>query len=196
MVTMSKNLTGLLVAVATVVVCFLAVPSANAQLAIRKEVMERLFFNQAQRSVLESVRQGVVDRTLATRELEDIETTEIEVPQIVFKTFVVKEVETGRLVRESDLSYNGMIRQHGGEARLIIDGVLLEPEELAEIQNTSGISFDASDDEAGSVITSEDRLFQQQYQLRRGDTIRAGGSLSNSILDPDSGQRFIIVKRN
>lgn len=178
--------------VAIVLVGMLAIASpAYAQGAIRKEVMERLFFNQAQRSVLESVRQGVIDRNLAARELEDIETTAIEIPEIIFRTQVRKEKTTGRLIRERSLSYNGIIRMRNGKANIMLDGSLLDDNELKELEDSIGVTFTA---EEPNKIVTEDRLFKQRYALKRGDSLLATGSIGRTSSIP--GQRFIIVKRD
>lgn len=168
---------------------------AQSTLVSRKEGMLRLFFDPSQRAVLESVRQGVVDRTIATRELQSVETTAIEVPDIVFNTTIMKEASTGRLIRERDLIYQGFIRGHGDSVNLLFDGEVIDDEALTQVEEAIGVdfSFEDSGENAGTIL-AEDILFKRRSSLERGDVLNADGTLGRYGIVP--GQRFIIVKRD
>ena len=167
---------------------------AQSSVVSRKETFGRLFFDNTQRSVLESVRQGVVDRNVASRELEVIETTAIEVPQIVFKTVIRKEEGTGALVRDLEFNYEGLIRRRGGETKLLINNELLDVDEMEELQRSSGVEFSASVDNRGNVV-AEDRLFKRRYDLRPGDVVLSNGDV-RSVRYQSGNQRNIILRRS
>ena len=175
-----------------IIVFFATLVKAGEAQVVRKEVMERLFFDQSQREVMESVRQGIVDRSIAVRELQVVETTAIEVPEIVFKTVIKREEVTGQLVREADIHYGGFIRKQAGETKLLLDDILVDQDAQEVLEDSLGMGFALEDSDGQSFIYADDRLFKQRYSLKRGDIVASDGTLTNQ---DNKEPRFIVVKR-
>lgn len=171
-------------------------PAFSQSIAVRKESMGRLFFAPSQRSVLESVRQGVVDRNIARQELLNVvETTAIEVPDIVFKT-LIKKNKDGILVREEDISYEGFVRKQGGVPTLLLNNAFVKGKDLETVESSLGVKFITEDTDGQSSFVVEDKLLKQRFVIVRGETVKVNGRLARSSVPPGTSTRFIVVKRD
>lgn len=148
--------------------------------------MLRLFFTSEQRRILEAVRQGLLkdedlDRvqeiaTAALMEFEAETSGEEQLEIGEFLDFDVPEVrERGRSV---NLAVDGFIRVGDRNSTLLVNGQMMEADELYNMQGIEVNRFRGDSD--GSVL-AVDMVSRKRIVLKPGQTISTSGSVEENL---------------
>ena len=153
---------------------------ANAQEALTSGVeadrpnMPGLFFNPAQRRILEAIRQGVVeDDALQVPEIDLIVFAEEALPD--------PQQEGEERMRQVDLKIDSLIRNRSnGKTYLRVNNELLDVEKDSDVLSNQGIVLTLEVDDPYSVRGS-DEYSESRFQLKLGQIIGTRGEIEESL---------------
>ncbi len=172
---------------ATLAVAVALGPLAAAQ-AQESRSVGRIFFENDQRRILEGIRQGIIDTSVASGPI-DFEPIEIPTPEFVLSEQFFADVLTGEIIRPEDIRVGGYMRNHrtGGLRFTVGSSVITERD--TEYLTSLGLKVVSDADGRIRII---DALTEQSHPIARGSIIRQRGGVDESAA---IGDRFIIVKR-
>ena len=170
--------------------CIVAVLGGSVAQAQDSRSIGRLFFENDQRRILESIRQGL----LKDDEISDLSVDPIQVPLPQFETEnivdVVTDEQTGEVIRPTSYTLGGYIRAHSSERiRFAVRGGILDSGNEAVFKRL-GLKLQVDKDGRIGLV---DALTGEAHYVSRGSVIKQHGGVG--ISGAEGKERHIIVKR-
>ena len=169
--------------------CVIAVLGGSVAQAQDSRSIGRLFFENDQRRILESIRQGLIQDD----EISELNVDPIQVPLPQFETEefdVVTDEQTGEIIRPRSYTLGGYIRAHSSErVRFTVGGAVLDSGNEAALRK---LGLKVKIDENGNIGII-DALTGEAHAVSRGSVIRQNGGIG--ISGVQDKKRHFVVKR-
>ena len=168
---------------------FVAMLGGSVAQAQDSRSIGRLFFENDQRRILESIRQGLIDDD----DISELNVDPIQVPLPQFETEdfdVVTDEQTGEIIRPRSYTLGGYIRSHSEErVRFTVGGGVLDSGN-EEVFRRLGLKLQINKDGRIGIV---DALTGEAHFISRGSVIQQHGGVG--IAGAEGRERHLIVKR-
>ena len=150
----------------------------------------RLFFENDQRRILESIRQGLIEDD----EISELNVDPIQVPLPQFEAEevidLVTDEQTGEVIRPRSYTLDGYIRSHSSErVRFTVGSGILDSANQAVFRKL-GLKLKVDNEGRIGLV---DALSGDAHHVSRGSIIKQRGGIG--ISGAEGKERYIIVKR-